>query len=346
MEEKNINTFKFEEQKNKPSKKGIFLVVAISIILILVFLFFLKTGFTFSKIVTIKNIAWEKIFGELPPSEYLPLKDEDRINFLLLGIRGVNDKNGGLLTDSIMIVSLKKSTKQIALISIPRDLYVQMPGESFFEKINAAYALGLKKYQNGLDYTKKTIGYVTGLYIDHAAVVDFEGFKKMVDALGGVTIYLDKPFVEDKQWWCDENGENCRPFIVKAGKQTLDGETALLYIRSRFSSSDFDRIRRQQQVLLAIKDKILSLGVLANPVKINELFNIIADHIKTDVKPWEIPGLITLANNVDTEHIIKRVFDTSPEGLLQESIKDGIYILVPKDGNFDSIRKTCQQIFD
>jgi len=121
MEEKNINTFKFEEQKNKPSKKGIFLVVAISIILILVFLFFLKTGF---------------------------LKDEDRINFLLLGIRGVNDKNGGLLTDSIMIVSLKKSTKQIALISIPRDLYVQMPGESFFEKINAAYALGLKKYQN------------------------------------------------------------------------------------------------------------------------------------------------------------------------------------------------------
>jgi len=76
------------------------------------------------------------------------------------------------------------------------------------------------------------------------------------------------------------------------------------------------------------------------------LFNIIADHIKTDVKPWEIPGLITLANNVDTEHIIKQVFDTSPEGLLQESIKDGIYILVPKDGNFDSIRKTCQQIFD
>jgi len=113
----------------------------------------------------------------------------------------------------------------------------------------------------------------------------------MVDALGGVTIYLDKPFVEDKQWWCDENGENCRPFIVncrpfivKAGKQTLDGETALLYIRSRFSSSDFDRIRRQQQVLLAIKDKVLSLGVLANPVKINELFNIIADHIKKSSK--------------------------------------------------------------
>ena len=337
---------KFEERK-KPSKKKVILLVAIILIFVITGTFIYKTGFTFSKIITIKNIAWEKIFGKLPISEeYTPSKDEDRINVLLLGVGGEEHKEGGLLTDSIMIASFEKSTSKLALISIPRDLYVQMPGESYSEKVNAAYTIGEKKYQNGLNYSKKTIGYITGLYIDYATIADFKAFKTIIDDLGGVTIFLEEPFIEDKQWWCDENGENCQSFIVKAGDQTLDGETALFYVRSRFSSDDFDRARRQQQIMLAIKDKILSLGVLVNPLKINNLFDTVAENVRIDVVPWEIPNLIKLAQKADTENIVRKVFDISSDGLLYQTEKDGIYILLPQGENFDKVRETCQQIFE
>ena len=327
-------------------KKKIILPVVIILVLMIFGAFFYKAGFTFSKIITIKNIAWEKIFGKLPPAEYMPLKDEDRINVLLLGVGGTEHKEGRLLADSIMVVSLKKSTGKIALISIPRDLYVQMPGESQYEKVNATYVFGEQKYGNGLDYSKKTIGYITGLYIDYTVAVDFEAFEIVIDAIGGIGIHLDEPFIEGKQWWCDENGENCRIFIVEAGDQVLDGKTALFYVRSRFSTDDFDRARRQQQVMLAIKDKILSLGILANPLIVNNLFDAVANNVKINVMPWEIPNLIKLAQRADMENIIGKVFDITPGGLLYQTEKDGIYILLPVDGNFNKIRQACQQIFD
>lgn len=326
-------------------KKWVILALIVAILIIPVFYIF-KTGFVFSKIITIQNIAWEKIFGnKLPSSEYTPLKDEDRINALLLGIRGENDPDGGLLTDGIMVVSFKKSTGQVALISIPRDLYLQMPGETKYEKINAAYVMGLEKYDNGLDYAKKTVAYVTGIYIDYAVAINFDAFQDVIDLLGGITIYLKEPFIEDKQWWCDENGENCRPFIVEAGEQTLDGETALFYVRSRFSSNDFDRARRQQQVLLALKDKVLSLGILADPLKISGVLDVLSKNVRTDVSPWEVPKLIELAKKAKTDNIIKRVFENSEQGLLYQTIINGIYVLLPTEGNFSKIREICQNIF-
>lgn len=331
--------------KKKPPKKVVSLVIII-LILVIVGAFLYKAGFTFSKIVVIKDIAWEKIFGKLPSSEYMPPKDEDRINVLLLGIGGTEHGEGYLLTDSIMIVSYKKSTGRVALISLPRDLYIQMPGESKYEKVNAAYVFGEQKYGNGLDYAKKTIGYITGLYIDYAAVVDFTAFGTMIDIMDGINIHLDEPFIEDKQWWCDENGQNCRSFIVEAGEQTLDGETALFYVRSRFSSDDFDRARRQQQVMLAIKDRVLSLGVLANPLIINDLFNAVAENVKVDVMPWEIPSLIKLVQKANTENIIKKVFDVSAESPLYQAMENGIYVILPKDKDLNKIREACQTIFE
>ncbi len=337
---------KSESEKNKkPLLKRIILILVLIIILIIFGSFFYKASFTFSKIITVKNIAWEKIFGKLPSSEYTPPQDKDRINVLLLGIGGKEHENGSLLADSIMIISFKKSTGKVALISIPRDLYLQLPGDNSPKKVNDVYVIGLEKYQNGLDYSKKTIGYITGLYIDYATAVDFEAFKTIINILGGITIYLDQPFIEDKQWWCDKKGENCRPFIVEAGDQTLDGEQALFYVRSRFSSDDFDRARRQQQVILAIKDKILSLGILTNPLIINDLFDAVANNIRIDVKPWEIPNLIKLLNKVDTKNIIRKVFDISSEGLLYQTIRDGIYVLLPQGDDFSKIREACQNMF-
>ena len=306
-----------------------------------------KTGMAFSKILTIKNISWEKIFGiKSPSSEYAPIKDEDRINFLLLGIRGESDPNGGMLSDGIILISLKKSTGQVALISIPRDLYLQMPGEVSYAKINEAYELGMEKYGNGLDYVKKTVAYVTGQYIDYSAVINFDAFKDIIDLLGGITIYLDQPFIEDKQWWCDANGQNCKPFIVNAGEQTLNGENALLYARSRFSSSDFDRARRQQQILVALKDKILSLGILSDPIKVGGIIDVLSKNVKTDVGPWEIPQMIDLVRSAKTDSMIRKVFENTPEGLLYDTKINKIYVLLPTAGDFSKIREACQNIFN
>ena len=332
--------------KTKKRIKWTVFILAILILIIPVFYMF-KTGLAFSKILTIKNISWEKIFGnKLPSTEYTPTKDEDRVNFLLLGIRGEGDPNGGLLTDGIMLISLKKSTGQVALISIPRDLYLQMPGEVSYAKVNDAYAVGLEKYKNGLDYAKKTIAYVSGQYIDYTAVINFDAFKDIIDLLGGVTIHLDTRFVEDKQWWCDASGENCQPFIVEAGDQTLNGENALIYARSRFSSNDFDRARRQQQILVALKDKVLSLGILSDPIKIGGIIDILSKNVKTDVGPWEIPQLLDLMKNAKTDSIIKKVFENTPEGLLYDTKINKIYVLLPTAGDFTKIREACQNIFN
>ncbi len=334
------------EKPKKINKKKLIILTVIIIILIIPAFYLFKTGSAFSKIITIKNIAWEKIFGKIPSSEYTPPKDENRLNFLLLGIRGEDDPDaGGWLTDAIMIVGMEKNTGKIALISVPRDLYLQMPGEVAYEKINTVYAIGNKKYDSGLDYAKKTLAYVTGLYINHAVEVNFDAFRDVIEILGGINIYLDKPFIENNQWGCDAMGKNCISFGIDAGEQTLNGESALMYVRSRFSSSDFDRVRRQQQVLLAIKDKILSLGILSDPLKISGIIDVLSKNIKTDVSPWEIPELIKLANQAKTDNIIRKVFENSEEGMLYESRINGIYVLLPTDTSFNKIREACQNIF-
>jgi len=337
---------KSERPQTKRKIKLVILFVVLLVLAIPVFYLF-KTGFAFSKIISISNITWEKIFGgKLPSSEYTPEKDPDRINALVLGIRGEGDPNGGLLSDTIMLISFQKSTDRVAIISIPRDLYLQMPGEVKYEKVNAAYALGLEEYNNGLDYAKKTIAYVTGQYIEYALVVNFDAFKDMVDLVGGVKIHLDNPFVEDKQWWCDQYGENCQPFVVEAGDQVLNGERALFYARSRFSSNDFDRARRQQQILLALKDKVLSLGILTDPLKISGILDVLSKNIRTDVTPWEIPDLINMAKSAKTDNIITKVFENSEEGLLYQTDISGIYVLLPTEGNFSKIRETNKNIFN
>jgi len=311
-------------------------------------LFFLKTSFTVSQI---KD--WQSDARVLPFSEPLPQKDPDRINILLLGIRGTGEENtGDLLTDTVVLVSIKKSAGQLALISVPRDLYIPAPGLGKKEKINFAYAYG------GLDFAKKVISYTTNVYIDHALVSNFNAFQEVIEALGGVNVYLEYPFEETFQWaqegreenryWFKKEigGEEKWVFHLPAGQNFLDGQTALYYVRSRFSTSDFDRMRRQQQVLMAVKDKALSLGVLANPFKIYELLDILGKNIKTDMNLKDIKNLINLVFESDTEHIRTKVFDTTPEGLLYQTFIDGQYVLLPIGDDYNKIQEAVKKIFD
>lgn len=302
---------------------------------------FYKTGFIFSQMQTDNEGAVLPISEDWPEPEI----DPDRTNILLLGLRGAGDDNGGLLTDTIILLSIKKSTSQVAMISIPRDLYVvmpQAPGQKNIlkEKINFAYALGEeRKAGGGIVYSKAVVSRLTNLYIDYAISADFEAFKEIVDILGGIDVNLEAPFSEKTQF--------AKEFIVDlpAGKNHLDGDTALFFVRARYSTSDFDRARRQQKVLMAIKNKAFSLGIMLNPAKVFEILNSLGRHVKTDMKIGEINSFISMAGKIDS-NIRQKVFDNGPEGLLYSSTTEkGAYILLPVGDNFDRIQETCRDIF-
>lgn len=266
----------------------------------------------------------------------------DRLNVLVLGIRGVGDPNGGLLADTMMVLSFEPQTGNIALISIPRDLYVKVPYQDYKHKINETYALGIvdKDWRTGLEYSKMVVSDVTGLDIHYATSVDFKAFKEIINILGGVTITLDKPFSERNQF-----AEGV--IELPAGKQVIDGEIALLFVRARFSTNDFDRAKRQQQMLIAVKDKAFGLGVLSNPLKIISILDSLGNHVKTDAELWEIQEIAIAFKKVNTPSIKRKVFDTSKEGLLYASRDNkGSYILLPEGDNFDRIQKVCREIFN
>ena len=260
--------------------------------LLLFLAIFLLAG-KFSNTVEVKNKSlWGKITAFWSPKENsnsqeeelnknfpVPIKETDRFNTLLLGIRGSEDtENGGLLSDSIMLFSSDKTTGKLSLVSIPRDLYVNLYG-IVKGKTNEIYEKGLIK-KNAMEFTKNAFSRITGVYIDNLIVFDFEGFKEIVDAIGGIEVDLKQPFEEKNQWGYE--------FSLPAGKNHFDGETALYYTRSRYSSSDFDRSRRQQEVIFAIKEKALSLGILSNPLKINILIASLKNNIETDFNILDI----------------------------------------------------------
>lgn len=307
---------------------------------------FVRTGYTINHI-SVAGAVDEATL--LPPTDFMPKQDPDRLNILLLGLRGRGDPDGGLLTDSILLISINQRKNAAAFISIPRDLFVAIPNQPKRERINAAYARGEERHPRGggLAYAKRVVSEVSGYMLDHAVSVDFTAFQEIVDAVGGVDIALRERFVEPTQW----SGypgfqENQGAFILEAGPNHLDGTMALFFVRSRFSTSDFDRARRQQQVLTAIRDKVLSLGILANPVAINRILESIANHVLTDATTNEIQELLRIAasaGSMRTKHV---VLDTAPDGLLEETTVKGAFVLIPKGGTYDSIRSAIEHVFD
>ncbi len=346
--------------QKKRRKRTIFKkIIALSIVFVFISGGYMayKASSAFDKITGEENSIVKSFIMMLPFGnnffQILPIEEEastidklknnelDRLNVAILGIRGADDPNGGLLTDTIMIISIEPKTGRTALISIPRDLYVNVPYHDHKNKINEIYVEGIKDdgWKNGLKYSEKAILDVTGLDIHYAASVDFKAFKEIIDILGGVRITLARPFSETNQF---EEGV----IELPAGSQTIDGDTALLFARARFSTSDFDRAKRQQQLLIAIKEKAFSLGVISNPLKIISILNSLGNHVRTDAELWEIKELVTVVKEMDTTNIQRKVFDTSKEGLLYASRdKNGSYILLPEGENFNEMQRACKDIF-
>ena len=288
-------------------------------------------------------------------------REDTRTDILLLGMRGASDPNGGLLVDTILLASYEEETGASSLVSIPRDLYVDLPGRERKEKINAVYVVGEQQVPTGggLALSKQVLSYVLGVYIDHAVVVNFDAFTDLVDTLGGVTIQRATTFREDKQWrnegregspyWhveTNDEGEDGWVFEVPEGTHVLDEEAVLYYVRSRYSTSDFDRMARQQEVLAAIGERVLSLGVLANPLRVYELLDIAGNNLETDVPLVTMRSYIDLLRQDIWNDTPTYVLDTSEEGLLVADNKDGQFVLLPKAGHFNDIREFFQTILN
>ncbi|HLC38764.1 MAG TPA: LCP family protein [Patescibacteria group bacterium] len=288
-------------------------------------------------------------------------EDADRVNVLLLGMPG-SGHQGPELTDTIMILSIKPSENKAALISIPRDLYVKAPGTSSYVKINSVYALGKEKAnnaknsttkhslliakapENGYEYLKQTITDVTDLPIHYYIKMDFVGFENIVDELGGIDIYVEKNLY-DPYYPTDNYGY--QTLKISKGQQHMSGSLALKYARSRETSSDFDRAKRQQQVLTAIKDKAVKLSFF-DVGKIIKLLKIIDQHFTTDLSFKEVERLVTLTKNIDRSKIINKVFDNSTKGVLKSATYNGMFVLIPKAGigDYDQIQLIAKNIFE
>jgi len=219
-------------------------------------------------------------------------KDNKSINILLLGRWGWNH-DAPDLTDTIILASVDLEKDTVSMLSIPRDLYVAYPksAKKRSGKINRLYETYL--YSTESDYAitaiKEKVSEITGQEIDFYVNVDFEWFTEIIDIIWWVEVTVPENFVDYEY---PDGNLGYTTFILRKWTWTLDGTTALKYARSRHSTSDFDRSLRQQQILIAMKNKVLWLWYLRDSGKIRELYSALSTYIETDL---DIATIVKLA---------------------------------------------------
>lgn len=272
------------------------------------------------------------------------------INVLLLGAGGEKHE-GGTLTDTLMVAGLNPSKKTAAMLSIPRDLYIKTENHNGM-RVNSIFELVTAKTGNpeeGLNVLNEAIENVTGLKIPYYIKMDFQGLEDAVDALGGVPVYVDETI--NDPFYPKDGTIGYSPFYLTAGNHTLDGKTALKYVRSRKTTSDFDRARRQQKLIFAIKEKALSSDILTSPGKIKALYESFSNNVETNMSIRELIGLAEKGADLTEENIIKYVLHddfTKQGGFLYPPLREeygGAFVLLPAGDNFDHIQRFIRFIF-
>lgn len=264
-----------------------------------------------------------------------------KTNILLAGIGG-EGHDGPNLTDTIIVASIDSKNKIVSMISIPRDLYVatKQTGRS---RINEVLHWGIQQYgkTEGMTVLKDTVSQITGLPIQYYVKIDFNGFEKIVDSVGGVDVEVESDIYDPEY----PKGETIayETFALKAGPQHLNGATALKYARSRHGNSggNYGRAKRQQELLYALRDKALSLNILTDPAKIQELFHAVGDSLETNLSLAEIIELARFAKDMDRSNAIPFVINDDPgacAGLVYTPAReyfDMASVALPAGGNFD-----------
>lgn len=241
------------------------------------------------------------------------LAKDDTLDVLILGTHGT-------LTDTIMLASINPVRKTVSLFSIPRDLAVNG------RRINEYYA------RFGIDSLRTKIEELTGLYPEKYVVLDMKAFESIVDRLGGVDVTVEKA-LHDASY----PGPNFKyqTFSVEAGTHHFDGRTALMYARSRKSTSDFDRAVRQQQIIEAVRAKITSLNLLENVDELVGIYSEVMGSVKTDV---DMIDFVAYAKRYRDFEIERGNVLTSSNYLYSTRGSEGAYLLLPKDASYQAIR--------
>jgi polyisoprenyl-teichoic acid--peptidoglycan teichoic acid transferase len=258
-----------------------------------------------------------------------------RVNILLMGVDLRPGEKGPTNTDALIIVTIDPATRSVGMLSIPRDLWVPIPG-SGENRINTAYWSGVRRGYpgGGPALVKKTIQLNFGIPIHYYALINFVGFRKLVDVLGGLTI--DVPHdISDPTFPNDTYG--VKPLFIPKGKQHMNGQMALDYARTRHADTDFGRMKRQQQVLMAIKDQALRVDVIP---KIPALWVAKDNLAQTDLGLTDVFALVQLAREIKSDSITTGlVGDAETQDWTTSS---GAMVLLPNPGR---IQKVIEKVF-
>jgi LCP family protein required for cell wall assembly len=250
-----------------------------------------------------------------PAPSPTPMQAGD-MNLLLLGTDR-RQTSPDWRTDTLIVVAVRPKEQLVAMLSIPRDLWVNIPGYGP-ERINAADYLGEKERSGGGPaLVAATLKENLGIRVDAYAQIDFAGLERIIDAVGGVDVNVPRP-IDD---WIDE-GDGRPPVhvTIAAGPQHLDGRTALQYVRSRHGTTDMDRSQRQQQVLLALRDAAARPEMVP---RLPWLASTLAGMVKTNLRPADALALLDMALHSQPQSFRTRVFDatmvsdwTTPSGAM------------------------------
>ncbi len=228
-------------------------------------------------------------------------------------------------TDTIMVVAIDRKSNKVGIVSIPRDLYVDMPGAGR-ERINAAHYVGEKTDYpgGGPALARRVVEEALGIPTQHYAIMRQEGLVELVDALGGVTVTLDCPLYEAAP--DSRSPDGLQTFVLPAGQVYLDGPSAKKFVTYRYFSNDFGRVRRQQQLIWAIRNRALQGDVLP---RIPELWQALSDTFTTDLSVADVVRLATFGVRLQPENIHAMVLGddvvesyTTPEGWEVLVVKD------------------------
>lgn len=260
----------------------------------------------------------------------------DRVTILILGIDQRCEEDGPTRTDTMMVLTVDPVGLSGAVLSLPRDLWVEVPGFGL-DKINQAHFLGeVYDYPGGGPaLAVETVENILGIDIDFFATINFEAFVELVDEIGGIEVEAIED-IED-----DTYPDNCYgydPFYLSAGKHQLDGQTALKYARTRATfGGDVDRAGRQQEVMLAVRDKILRLDMVPQLLtRAPELWRIFERNVETNMTLNEVLQLGLLAQDIPRENIRNEVLDY--DYVYNEVAPDGQAVLIPVRENIRTLR--------
>ena len=274
---------------------------------------------------------------------------EGRTNFLILGKAGAGH-DAPDLTDTIIFASVSQGKPSTVLVSLPRDIWVP----AIRAKLNSAYYWGKQRAEaGGLVLAKSEVEAIVGQPVHYGIVIDFSAFKQIIDVIGGIDVDVDRAFVDNKYPIVGRENDECggdREFKCRyqtvsfsAGTQKMDGETALKFVRSRNAEgeegTDIARAARQQKIIVALKNKILSPAVIFSPKKLLGVWKEVKDSVESDIDP---SAAAILARRILASRNEVRQLVLSEEFLANPQVSpryDNQYVFLPKEGNWSKVHE-------